>query len=91
MVRPRACHNALPFVGKDELAGDAPGAHTKSCGIPTPTSAVFCVPTPASAQTPALTQAPTQVLGSPSLYIDADLQRATKLALDLFIKGQEYG
>lgn len=49
---------------------------TKSSGTFTPIFVIFC----------ALTTAP----GSPGTYTNIDLQRAIKLALELFIKGQEY-
>ena len=39
-------------------------------------------------QTPAPTQA--SALGSLKRYTDEDLQRATKLALKLFVKGQQH-
>ena len=83
MIGPRAHHNLFLPVGKDELTRNAPGAPTKSSSISILLPAVFCVPTLAPAQAPAP--------GLPNLYIDEDLQRATKLALELFVKGQEYG
>ena len=64
---------------------NAGGAPTDSSGTP----AVSRAPTPTPAQTPAPAPAPTPV--QPGLYTDADLQRATKLALESFVKGQEHG
>ena len=75
-----------PPSSEDELAGDAPGAHIKGSGTPTPTSAISSAPTPAPAQAPAPVQTLTLVPG-PGPYMDADIQRATKLALELFVKG----
>ena len=72
-----------PPTGKDELAGGAPRAPTKGSGIPTPISAASRALTPAPA--------PTFAPGLPGLYTDMDLQRATKLALKLFVKGQKHG
>lgn len=91
MVGPQARHNALPPVGKDELAGGAPWAPTKSNSTPISIPAASWAPTPTPTQTPAPTQAFAQAPGPPGLYMDADLQKATKLALDLFVKGQEHG
>ena len=68
-----------------------------------PTFAVFCAPTPAPAQTfisikaLATTQAPASILvfafapGPPEKYTNKNLQKVTKLALELFVKGQEHG
>ena len=58
---------------------NAGGAPTADSGISEPIPAVSRTPTPASA------------LGPPRRYTDEDLQRATKLALKSFIKGQEHG
>lgn len=71
----RSPRNNPPLTGEDELAGDAPEAPTK--GSSTPTSA------------PA--QVPTSVPGPTGMYTDVDLQRATRLALESFVKGQEHG
>lgn len=68
-----ACHNLL-FAGKDELAG---GVFTNGSGIPI----IFCALTPALSQAPALASA----LSLPSRYIDKDLRKITKLALELFV------
>ena len=53
------------------------------------TLAVSCALIPAPTQAPALTLASGP--GPPGRYTDKDLQRVTKLALKLFVKGQEYG
>ena len=72
-----------PLSGKDEL-GEAP---TKGNS----TFAVSRTPTPALAQALAPTSAPASAPSPPERYTDEDLQRATKLALELFVKGQEHG
>ena len=51
------------------------------------TSIVSCAFTLAPAQYFAFTSAP----GLPKRYTDEDLQRAIKLALELFVKGQKHG
>ena len=79
-VRRSPCFNPPP-TGNDELAGGAPGALTNGSGIFTPTTATSCTPTPTPAPVP----------GPTGMYTDVDLQRATKLALELFVKGQEHG
>ena len=58
---------------------NAGGAPTDDSGTPVPTPAVSRTPAPAS------------VPGPPGRYTDEDLQRATKLALESFVKGQEHG
>ena len=72
------CYNPL-LGGKDKLAG----APTEGNSTP----AISRAPTPALAQAPASTPAPALALGPPGRYTDKDLQRATKLALKLFVKG----
>ena len=67
-----------PSGDKNELAS---GAFTNNSGTPVPTPAVFQAPTPAPASAP----------GLPERYTDKNLQKATKLALKLFVKGQEHG
>ena len=79
MAGPRTWRNAPP-AGNDELAGRAP---SKGSGIPTPTPAASRAPIPAPASASAL--------GPPGKYTDEDLQRATKLVLELFLLGQEHG
>ena len=58
---------------------NAGGAPTDDSGTPVPTPAVSRTPAPAS------------VPGPPGRYTDEDLQRATKLTLEFFVKGQEHG
>ena len=72
-----------PFSGKDELAGAPIEGNS--------TPAVSRALTPAPAQAPALTPTPASAPGPPGRYTDEDLQRATKLALESFVKGQEHG
>ena len=60
---------------------NAGGAFTDDCGTPVPISAISRTFTSAFAS----------ILGLPGRYIDKDLQRATKLVLKLFVKGQELG
>ena len=56
---------------------------TNDSGTLVSTSTVSCI------LTPALVFA--SISGPPGKYTDKDLQRATKLALELFVKGQEHG
>ena len=56
-------------------------ASTNGSGTSELTPAVFHAPTPAFASAP----------GPPGRYTNEDLQKATKLALELFVKGQKYG
>ena len=65
------------------------GAPTNDSGTPKLTPAISRTPTPAPAQAQAPASA--SVLGLPGRYTDKDLQRATKLALELFVKGHKYG
>ena len=86
MAGPRICRSPrcnLPPGGEDKLAGSPPGAPTEGSNTPTPSPPVSWAQTPADA--PAPTPAPPR-----GTYTDADLQRATKLALDSFIQGQAY-
>ena len=80
MAKPRTRHNAG-------------GAPTNDNDTPKPTPAVSRALTPAPAQALAPTPAPvsSSVPGPPGRYTDKNLQRATKLALKLFVKGQEHG
>ena len=71
------CQNSLP-AGKDELTGAAPRAPTNDNGTPSHITIVSCVTTPASAST----LAPLKLMAK---YAAADLQKATKLALKLFV------
>ena len=77
MAGPGICRNPLRG-NKDELAG----------GVPTDVSGTL-VPTPAVSQ--ASTLASASAPGPSERYTDEDLQRAIKLALELFVKGQEHG
>ena len=77
MTGPRTRRNPPP-AGKDGLARGVP---FEGSGTFTSTPAASRTPTPASAS----------ALGPPGKYTDEDLQRATKLALELFIWGQEHG
>ena len=72
-----------PLGGKNEFAG-APNKRNS-------TPVVFCAPIPAPAQAPASTSAPASAPGLLGRYMDKNLQRATKLALELFVKGQGHG
>ena len=81
MAGPRTYCNLL-FSGKDKLTG----ALTKGNS----TSAVSCAPTFALAQTHASTPTPASTPGLLGRYTDKDLQKAIKLAIELFVKGQEY-
>ena len=72
-----------PFAGKDELAG----AFTNGNSMPIISRASI----PAPAQAPAPILAPALTLDLPGRYTDEDLQRATNLALELFVKSQEHG
>ena len=82
MARPRTRRNAG-------------GASIDDSGTPVSTPAIICALTPAPAQThapaQALAPAPTSVPGPSGRYMDEELQRATKLAIELFVKGQEHG
>ena len=92
-------HNPL-FSGKDKLAE----AFIKRNSTPSPFSIVFCTFISAPPQTPVLAealmlaQASTLTLAFipvfiPDLlerYTNKDLQRTTKLVLELFVKDQEY-
>lgn len=75
ITRPRTCCN-LPPTGKNELAGEA---LIKGSGAFTLIPAVFRISTPTPIQD--LAPAPGQL----SRYMDEELQRTTKLALESFI------
>ena len=66
-------------------------ASTNDSGTPEPIAAVFRAFIPAPAQAPAPTPVPASAAGPSGRYTDKDLQRATQLALELFVKGQEHG
>ena len=76
MAGPRIRCNP-PFGSENELAG----APTKRNSILT----ISCTPIPASAPAPA------SVSDLPGRYMVENLQKTTKLALELFVKGHEYG
>ena len=82
MAGPRTRRNPPPG-GKDEFAG----APTESNSTPTPSPVLSRAQTPAQAQNPAPAPAP----GPPGMFTDVDLQRATRLAPESFVKGQEHG
>ena len=69
-------------TGEDELTGAAPRALTNDSGTPSHTPAVSRVLIPA----PAPSSAPAKLVDK---YTNANLQRATKLALELFVQGQQ--
>ena len=84
MAGPRNRRNP-PLGGEDELAG----APTE--GNSTPAVSRAPTPAPARALAPTPAPAPASVPGPPGRYTDKNLQRATKLALESFVKGQEHG
>ena len=75
----------LPPSDEGELTGEA---RTKGSDIPSPSPTAFRVPTPVPAQA---LEAPAPAPGPPGRYTDKDLQKAIKLALELFVKSQEHG
>ena len=81
MAGPRAwrslCRNSPP-AGEDELAGDTPRASTNDNGTFSQILAVSHV----AALAPALPLASAKLMAK---YTNADLQRATKLASELFV------
>ena len=86
MAGPRIRRNPRrnpPPGGEDEFAGGPSGAPTKGSNTHTPSPPVSWAQTPADAQVP-----PPAIYSG--MYTDADLQRATKLALKLFIQGQTH-
>lgn len=81
MAGSRICHssrNNPPLTDKDELAGGAPRASNNDSGT--------SFPIPAASYTLTFILA----LGLPDIYTNVDLQRATRLALKLFIKSQKH-
>ena len=70
-------------MAKSRTRRNAGGAPTNDGDTP--------VPTPAVSRTPTLAPAPASVPGPLGRYTDEDLQRAIKLALESFVKGQEHG
>lgn len=81
MAGSHTCYN-FPSTRKDKLAKNTLRASTKGNGTSTLTFVAFWAPTLAPA--PAFAPTPTLVL--PGLYMDVDLQRATKLALESFVQ-----
>ena len=73
--------NPLP-VGEDELAGATLRAFINNNGTPSHILAVSHISTPAPAPSPT----PAKLVAK---YTNSDLQRATKLALHLFVQGQQ--
>lgn len=84
MASPRT-HRNPTCIKEDKLAGSV---LTKSCNTPLPFPAIFLAQTPALAQTS--TPAQVFILALPGMYTNIDLERANKVALALFIKGQKY-
>lgn len=84
MVGPRTCHN-LSLTSKDKFAEYIPGATNEDNNIPISISAIFWAPIPA------FTLAFASALIPLGRYIDEDLKRATKLALELFVWRQKHG
>ena len=68
-------------MARSRTRRNAGGASTNSSDTLKPTPAVYHTPTLALAS----------ASGLPERYTDKDLQRATKLALELFVKDQEHG
>lgn len=75
-------------VGEDELAKDV-FIKDNNTLILSPT--IFWAQTSALIQVPAPSQNSALILGPLGMFTNVDLQRATKLALKLFVNGQEYG
>ena len=80
--------NYLVQIAGPRTRCNAGGAFINGSGIPVLTPAIFCAPTPASAQVPAPIPAFASAPGLPKGYTDEEWYRTTKLALELFIKGQ---
>ena len=86
MAGPRTRHSLCrnpPPGNEDELVGGPPGALTKGSNTSTPSPPVSWTQTPVDTPT-------TIPASSRGMYTDANLQRATKLALELFIQGQAH-
>ena len=82
-ARHSLCQNLLP-IDEDEFAGTTLRALNNNSGTASHTSAMSRVLT--SARAPAVAPAPTEVAKK---YTDKDLWRATQLAQNLFIQGQQ--
>ena len=81
MAGPRICcsfRRNPPSGGEDELVRGPPGALTKGSNTSTSSPPISWVQTP----TDILALTPTPFRGT---YTNVDLQRATKLALELFV------
>ena len=82
---------------KPRIRCNAGGALTDDSGTPAPipmsaqTSVLIKAPAPTQAPVPTLALALASVLGPPGRYTNEDLQKATMLALESFVKGQEHG
>lgn len=87
MAKTRTCHNPAP-TGKNKLAKNTVRAPTKNNSTFTSILAVFRALTPVLAQDPVL--AKVFISGSLDIYTDENLQKTTRLALELFMKGQKY-
>lgn len=81
MAGSHICYNPACF-GEDEIAKNI---STKGNNTLTSFPAIFW------AQTPAFAQVFASILGLLGMNTDICLQRAIRLALKLFIQGQEYG
>ena len=75
-------------MAKPHIRHNASGAPTDDSDTSKFTPAVSCAPTSAPSQ--ASTPASTSVLGPLGRYTDENLQKAIKLTLKLFVKGQEH-
>lgn len=81
MAGPYNCHNPT-LVADDKLVGSVSTKGSNTC-ISSP--AMF------QAQIPTLAQALAPTPGLQDMYTNIDLQRASKLALTFFVKGQNNG
>lgn len=84
MIESQICCNFLS-ANKDKLAKDAQKIPTKGSSISTASFAAFRAFILAFIPTPAL------ISSLPYWFTDGDLQKATKLALELSVRGQEHG
>lgn len=78
----------LVFIGKDELVGKV---FTKNSNTLILSPNIFQAQIFAPTQASAPTQAPAPTSGLPNMCTNVDLQKTTRLALELFFKGQKYG
>lgn len=84
MIESQICCNFLS-ANKDKLAKDAQKISTKSSSISTASFAAF------RALILAFIPIPAPISSLPYWFTDGDLQKATKLALELSVRGQEHG